>query len=180
MTKETVEIEVVEKNKKDLGSVVKEIMSNPETSQQMTQLMQEGIHGIFSGFISMAQEVADNNAKKYEEQAKVYIATLEEETKRELASLEQLSKDSHEYYMQFKETRDAYYKELEDLRKMIVNEENSVVRMRYCDLYEKAQRALDKNLKNLGEHMNQTIKGSKKKRGFLEKITSHFTPSSQQ
>ena len=52
MTKETVEIEVVEKNKKDLGSVVKEIMSNPETSQQMTQLMQEGIHGIFSGFIT--------------------------------------------------------------------------------------------------------------------------------
>ena len=91
--------------------------------------------------------------------------------------LEQLSKDSHEYYMQFKETRDAYYKELEDLRKMIVNEENSVVRMRYCDLYEQAQRALDKNLKNLGEHMNQTIKGSKKKRGFLEKITSHFMPS---
>lgn len=147
-------------NKDELVEISKESTISREQAQLIGECIGSGFNALSELIDIVSKERAENNYRKYEQQAKLCIAALQEETKVELARLD----TAQNYYSSFRYSQekhqafiDGYYNQLEKLRNLI-NDTNDDKKLKfYMDTYNDLQNKFERMLTDQNKVLNDSV-----------------------
>ena len=166
------------------SKIVETTGNNLDLTLEKFQCSAEVVGELFKELGSVTEELskvrAENAAKKYEEQAKTFIASIKEQTECEIAYLQAKSKKDDDFYNQYDKLRE----ELKDIRKMGLSylmeskdEDDGTFRMKYYNECEKALKDIEKQMDDLITYKIQDDHEERKtKPSFFDKLLGRDKP----